>query len=117
MNFKSPSQRKAVMAKIASGATTASGAKVNRKPKVDHSYNGWTNWETWEAHNWASSDQSTWLALCDAAKQGQEAFDEAAQPIVDKVYKEAEDNRHDSWDKSPVRKINMRELRKACRND
>ena len=33
------------------------------------SYNGWTNWETWNMHLWMSNDEGSYRYWCDKARE------------------------------------------------
>lgn len=34
----------------------------------DSTYNGWTNWETWNFKLWLDNDESTYRAVCELAE-------------------------------------------------
>lgn len=49
-------------------------------------YNGWTNWETWNAFNWLSSDETTWWQAKQAANQSQKALEELVDDIIEYAF-------------------------------
>jgi hypothetical protein len=50
----------------------------------DQEYNGWTNWDTWNANLWLANDEGTYRQLCDrAADMTAEEFGAEARELLD----------------------------------
>ena len=74
----------------------------------DEEYNGWANWPTWNAFNWLTSEESVYVAVRNAIKDGSGKWiRENAFLIVD-MHDMTEDDRS---------KVDFVELYKALTDD
>ena len=48
----------------------------------DETYNGWSNWDTWELFNWISSDEDSWRTGRSMADRGERQLEEWAREFV-----------------------------------
>lgn len=46
------------------------------------SYNGWTNWDTWNVYNWLSSDERAYKAVCSYGKDELEPLEYFAKGFI-----------------------------------
>jgi hypothetical protein len=50
-------------------------------------YNGWTNWETWNSYNWISSDPGLWdMALDSMRCYDMNDIEDAAEQLRDEFF-------------------------------
>ena len=42
------------------------GTESEQEPEQDDTYNGWSNWDTWNAHLWATNDYETYRYIVDS---------------------------------------------------
>lgn len=52
------------------------------------SYNGWTNWETWNSYNWLTSYEHTYKHVAKVVNQGfmgGEGLEEHIKEIIDSI--------------------------------
>lgn len=48
-------------------------------------YNGWKNWETWEAYNWLSSCQGAWEFWCEVLREADDPAESLKQALEEEM--------------------------------
>ena len=86
---------------------------------MNEKYNGWTNWETWDAYLWMTNDEGGYNWFESVAKKAADV-DEAADAIKEGLLDQAPLDNANLWTdflSHEIDKINFEEIAAALREE